>query len=70
MVANDVSIPRECFDKISDFLERNWPRAAPFLVYNGIYNGKNLKEPKIFMFGTKTCLYELICHSHIEEDKT
>ena len=28
MVANDVSIPRECFAKISEFLKRNWPRAA------------------------------------------
>ena len=30
MVANDVSIPKECFDKISDFLKRNRPRAARF----------------------------------------
>ena len=30
MVANDVSIPKECFDKISEFLKRNWPRAARF----------------------------------------
>ena len=28
MVANDVSIPKECFAKISEFLKRNWPRAA------------------------------------------
>ena len=28
MVANDVSIPRECFAKISEFLKRNWLRAA------------------------------------------
>ena len=30
MVANNVSIQRECFDKISEFLKRNWPRAAHF----------------------------------------
>ena len=30
MVANDVSIPRECFDKISEVFKRNWPRAAHF----------------------------------------
>ena len=28
MVANDVSIPRECFAKISELLKRNWLRAA------------------------------------------
>ena len=28
MVANDVSIPRVCFAKISEFLKRNWLRAA------------------------------------------
>jgi hypothetical protein len=28
MVANDVSIPRECFPKISELLKRNWPGAA------------------------------------------
>ena len=27
MVANDVSIPRECFPKISELLKRNWLRA-------------------------------------------
>ena len=30
LVANDVSMPRECFDKILEFLKRNWPRAARF----------------------------------------
>ena len=30
MVANDVSLPRECFDKISEFMKRNWLRAAHF----------------------------------------
>ena len=28
MVANDVSIPKECFPKVSELLKRNWPRAA------------------------------------------
>ena len=31
---------------------------------------KNLQKPKIFILGTKTHLYELIFHSHIEEDQT
>ena len=41
-----------------------------FLVYNGIYNGKNVQKPKIFIFGTKTCFYERIFHPYIEEDQT
>ena len=28
IVANAVSIPRECFPKISEFIKRNWPGAA------------------------------------------
>ena len=43
---------------------------SAYLVYNKIYNGKNLHRPKIFIFGTKTYLYELICHPQIEEDQT
>ena len=41
-----------------------------FLVYSGIYNGKNLQNLQIFFFGTKTPLYELIYHQHLEDDKT
>ena len=41
-----------------------------YLVYNGIYNGKNILKPKIFILGTKTRLYELICHPHLEQDQT
>ena len=47
MLTNDVSIAREYFAKISEFLKRNWLRAAPFLVYNWIYNGKSLKKPSV-----------------------
>ena len=43
---------------------------SAYLVYNGIYKGKNLQRPKVFISGTKTHLYELICHPHIEEDLT
>ena len=43
---------------------------SAFLVYNGIYNGKNLQKPKIFILATKTHFYELVCHPHIEEDQT
>ena len=45
-------------------------KGSAFLVYNGIYHGKNLQKPKIFIFGTKPCLYVLICHQNIEEDQT
>ena len=40
------------------------------LVYYGVYTGKNLQRPKIFILCTKAHLYELICHPHIEGDKT
>ena len=36
-----------------------------YLVYSEIYNVKNLKKPTIFILGTKTHLYELICHWNI-----
>ena len=50
--------------------ERKLAEGSAFLVYNGICNGQYLQKPKIFSFDAKTCLYELICHSHIEEDQT
>ena len=68
-MTNDVSIPRECFHKISEFLKKIG-RGQRVLVYNGIYNCKNLQKHKIYIFGTKTHLYELICHPHIEKDQT
>ena len=40
-----------------------------FLVYNGIFNGKNFQKHKSFILDSKTCIYELICHPHIEEDQ-
>ena len=43
--------------------EKKLAEGSAFLVYNGIYNGKN-------HFGTKTRLYQLICHPRIEEDQT
>ena len=50
--------------------EKKLAEGSAYLVYNGIYNGKNLKKPKIFILGTKIDLYELICHPHIDEDQT
>ena len=50
--------------------EKKLAEGSAYLVYNGIYNGKNLQKPKILIFGTKTHLYELICHPHIEGDQT
>ena len=50
--------------------EKKLAEGSAYLVYNGIYYGKNLQKPKIFILGTKNHLYELICHPHIEEDQT
>ena len=50
--------------------ENKLAEGSAFLDYNGIHNDKNLQNPKIFIFGTKTCLYQLICHSYVEEDQT
>ena len=51
-------------------VEKKLAEGSAFLVYNGIYNCKNLQKPKIFILGTKTHLYEFICHPHIDEDQT
>ena len=51
-------------------VDKKLAEGSAYLVYNGICNGKNLPKPKIFILGTKTHLYELICHPHIEEDQT
>ena len=51
-------------------IEKKLSEGSAYLVNNGIYNGKNLQKPKVFIVGTKTHLYELICHPHIDEDKT
>ena len=50
--------------------EKKLAKRSAYLVYNGIFNRKNLKKSKMFMLGTKTHLYELICHPHITEDQT
>ena len=69
MVLNDVLIPRKCFAKISE-LKKKLGEGNTCFFYNGICNGKNLQQSKIFILGTKTHLYELICLPHIEEDQT
>ena len=46
-------------------VEKKLAEGSAYLVYNEIYNGKNLKKPKILILGTKTHLYELRCHPHI-----
>ena len=50
--------------------EKKLDEGSAYLVYNGIYNSKNLQKPNIFILGTKIHLYELICHPHLEEDLT
>ena len=65
-----MSIPRECFAKISEFLKKKLAEGSVYLVYNGIYNDNNLQKTKIFILDTKTHLYELICHPHIDADQT
>jgi hypothetical protein len=60
MVANDGSILRECFARISELLKRNWPGAARIQFTMGFTWAKNLQKHKIFIFGTGTHLYELI----------
>ena len=55
--------------KFQNFLKK-LVEGSMYLVYNSIYNGKNLQKPNIFILGTKTHLYELICHPHIEGDQT
>ena len=54
----------------SRIVEKKLAEGSAYLVYNGMYNGKNLQKPKFFISGTKTHLYELICHPHKEEDQT
>ena len=44
--------------------------SARFWFTMGFIMAKISKKPKIFIFGTKTHLYELICHPNIEEDQT
>ena len=70
-MANAVSMPRECFF-FQNFriFEKKLAKGSAYLVYNGIYNSKKLKKPKILILGTKTHLYELICHPLVEEDQT
>ena len=46
-VANDVSTPKERFDKISIFFEKKNAECSAFLVYDGIYNGKISKNLKL-----------------------
>ena len=50
--------------------EKKLAEGSAYLVYNGIYNGKNIKKPKIQTLSTKTHLFELLCHPHIDEDQT
>ena len=48
--------------------EKKLAEGSVHLVYNGIY--KNIQKPKIFISGIKVYLYELICHSHIDQEQT
>ena len=66
MVANDVSIPREYFVKISEFFKEIGQGQHIFSLQ---WDLQWQKSPKILGSG-KTHLYELICHPHIEGDQT
>ena len=55
-MANAVSVPRECFSKISEFMERNWTGAARILFIKGNHGFYNVAKPKkieIDFFGPK-----------------
>ena len=52
------------------FFEKKLAEGSAYLVYNEIYNGKNLQKSKILILGKNAHLYELIRHPHIEEDQT
>ena len=58
------------FCQNSRIVDMKLPEGSAYSFYNEIYNGKNLQRLKIFISGTKTHLYELICHPQIAEDKT
>ena len=70
LVANDVSILKRMFSQNFWIFKKKLAKGSAYLVFNGIYHGKNLQKPKFFILGTKTHLYEHICHPHIEEDQT
>ena len=52
---------KRMFCQIFRIFEKKLAEGSAYLVYNWI---------KVFILGTKTHLYELICHPHIEEDQT
>ena len=56
--------------KFFEFIALNLGKRQHFEVDNGIYNGQNLRKPKILILGTLTYSYEPIFHQHIEEDHT
>ena len=45
-MANAVSMPRECFPKISEFLKRNWLGAARIQFIKGNHGFYNDAKPK------------------------
>ena len=53
MVAKDVSTPREYFAKIPKILKKKIAEGSAYLVYNGIYDGKNLKNLKSLFWALK-----------------
>jgi hypothetical protein len=60
MVANDVRNTKRMFSQNFRIVEKKLAGGSTYLVYNGIYMGKNLQKPKIFILGTGTQVYELI----------
>ena len=49
---------------------QNFRNVEKKLAEGSAYLVSNLWKPNFFILGTKTHWYELICHLHIEEDKT
>ena len=51
-----------------EFISLNLGKRQHFEVYNGNYNGQNLRKPNILILCTITHSYEPIFNPHIEED--
>ena len=55
-MANAVSVPRECFPKISELLKRNWPGAAHIKFIKGnhkFYSAEKAKKNLIAFLSKK-----------------
>ena len=69
VVANDVSIPRECFARISEFFKRNLLKAARIQFTMGFTMAKISKNLKSSFWALKL-IYMSSYVTHIEGDQT